>query len=292
MSKVLLNQAHWYITSTCNLTCSQCYSFNNFAVKGHERWIDNESFVVKWSKLVDISGFGILGGEPMSNPDCDLWVKGLRTHFSNTSDFKIFTNGTYLHKWKKQIKEWIDLGVIISVHIHNLSQYDKVISDIYSIINKYNYTTNKNGKQYPEYYDDYDFIIFINNKPAFLVEKDNYFVKFGPTYDKGIYKFNNSNAEDVHKSCPSLLKDCPYFFKGKLYKCGPVVGGREFIKKYKTEQYVKDLLDSYRPISLDDDVKTEIEKLKNYIPQCSLCPFYNEDAELVNLMPMTTKKIK
>jgi organic radical activating enzyme len=291
MSKIYLQQAHWYITHTCNLTCQSCYSFNNFAISGHERWEDNEPFVAKWSELVHIEGFGILGGEPMGNPDCDKWVKGLRKYFPDTVDFKLFTNGTYLNKWKEQIKEWIDLKVTIAVHVHDIDEYDNIMACVKDILNDINYTTEKTGLDYPDYFDDYEEIVFVDGFPAFLLQKDVTFFKWGPTLKDDAFQFNNADPEVIHSHCSVCLKPCPYFYKGHMYKCGPIVGSSEFVKKYKVNDRAKELLLSYKPLSpYDEDLNIKVPSLvANHTAQCSLCPVY-VNTDLTGLTPLSPKK--
>jgi len=95
---IALNYAEFYITNVCNLNCPDCNRFNNFNFKGHTRWNDYFEQNKKWSQVLDIGTIGILGGEPMLNPDFLLWVEGLAQLWPSSA-IKIATNGTQLKRW-------------------------------------------------------------------------------------------------------------------------------------------------------------------------------------------------
>jgi len=90
-----------------------------------------------------------------------------------------------------------------------------------------------------------------------------------------------------HITC--VANNCHYIYKGKLYKCGTIVGAQEFVKKYRVEPKAAYLINSYKPIDLNDtDLDEQVNNLKKHIPQCSLCPTNSKTEPIVNL----TKKQK
>lgn len=93
-----LDYSEFYITNVCNLNCSNCNHFNNFNFKGHERWSSYAAEYQQWAKIVNIKKIGILGGEPMLNPDFPEWVQGVADLWPNAS-ISVITNGTQLHRW-------------------------------------------------------------------------------------------------------------------------------------------------------------------------------------------------
>lgn len=92
-----LKFSEFYITNVCNLNCPECNRYNNFAFGGHQRWHEYADSYKEWSKILDIEMIGILGGEPMLNPDFIDWVKGIAELWPN-SLIRISTNGTQLDR--------------------------------------------------------------------------------------------------------------------------------------------------------------------------------------------------
>lgn len=126
-----LNYAEFYITNVCNLNCPNCNRFNNFAFSGHSRWNDYVHHYEKWAKILKINDIGIIGGEPMLNPDFMSWLHGIRELWPD-SKIKIITNGTQLYKFP----DFYDYCAKNSSHIritvsyHGLGQKQKVLKDI------------------------------------------------------------------------------------------------------------------------------------------------------------------
>lgn len=126
-----LDYAEFYITNVCNLNCENCNRFNNFNFTGHERWKSHCDEYQQWSKIFDINRIGILGGEPMLNPDFLNWVQGVADLWPS-ADIVIITNGTQLHRWP----ELYDLlckyqgRVHIRISEHNALNKDQTFSAV------------------------------------------------------------------------------------------------------------------------------------------------------------------
>ena len=278
MEKININIVQFYITHTCNIACPGCLSFNNFKISGHELWKDNEEFAKQWASVITPKDFTVIGGEPLSNPDIDNWIVGLRQYFSDIEDFKICTNGLLISSFKEKIRKWWDLGVILEISAHTENQYKKIVKDLKNIldndnIEKYNPNKHKN-LNIPDYYnEDYNVILLRDNKPIVLIAEEFQFYKWGARkISKDTVHLYNSNPREAHKNCE--IYDCHYIYRGELYKCGTMVGAKELLNKYNLDDRSKKLITDYKPISLsDDNLREKIEKLTdNHIPQCSLCP--------------------
>ena len=135
MSKHYLNYVEFYITNVCNLNCPNCNRFNNFHFKGHSKWADNHDQYKSWAEILDIKTIGILGGEPLLNPDFKNWLVGLSELWPH-SKIRITTNGTMLKKIKNlyQLLTSVDNPVLMSVGCHNLSLKDAYEQDIKDIM--------------------------------------------------------------------------------------------------------------------------------------------------------------
>jgi MoaA/NifB/PqqE/SkfB family radical SAM enzyme len=52
------------ITYACNLSCAGCTNYSNYNMKGSVSWKQGKTWIEKWVAKLDISDFGIMGGEP------------------------------------------------------------------------------------------------------------------------------------------------------------------------------------------------------------------------------------
>ena len=86
----------------------------------------------------------------------------------------------------------------------------------------------------------YEEAILVDDHPAFIINYKDKFMPWGvKNIDNGVYNFYESDREQAHTAC--WHNDCPYIYKGKMYKCGTVVGAQAFVKKYPVRQQDKDL---------------------------------------------------
>jgi len=281
--KILVPTLQWYISHSCNLTCNNCSNFNNFALGGNDKFVRFEQEANAWSQKLHVNDFCIIGGEPFVNYDLDSWVHGLRDRF-DCKDFRVVTNGTLLAKHADKFKSWFDRGVTIELSFHSMAHVKRAFDIIDDVLDgkyeKYQITKRNFIKDQPRHIGcEYDEAILLGNHPAFIINYKTRFIKWGPsTFKEGVWHFHKSKANKAHANC--WHKDTPYIFKGKMYKCGTVVGAQEFVKKYSVRPQDKELYESYRPIDpMSNNLEVQIQNLNNSIPQCSLCPSKSEEYE-------------
>lgn len=269
-NKILLHTAQWYITHTCNLTCSNCLSYNNFSIRGHDNFESNIEAANHWNQLITIKDFTIVGGETFTHNNLDQWAVGLRNIFSDIKDFKIITNGTLLPKYINKFESWFDLDIIIEISF-------KIISD-YKVLQEY--LSKYKNVQIQKHFM-YDQAIYIDDKLRFLVEFcDTHRPWAVKNVENDVYTFWENDAKLSHKKC--WQKYCHYFFQGKLYKCGTVVGAQKFVQQYKVRPEDKEHFLSYQPIlPNDNNLHQKINELNNHIPQCALCPISSQPEEII-----------
>lgn len=128
--KFTLNYSEFYVTNVCNLNCPRCNRYNNYKFKGHWRWQDHEADYQKWSEILHINRIGIIGGEPLLNPDFPNWVEGLASLWPE-STLQIITNGTQMKLLKKHlptIKKYSN-RTLIDISVHNCDWMSQIILD-------------------------------------------------------------------------------------------------------------------------------------------------------------------
>lgn len=130
-----LDYLEFYITNVCNLNCSNCNRCNNFNFSGHTYCNDYLEDVKKWSKVLNIKTIGILGGEPMLNPDFISWLKNIAELWPS-SNIKIITNGTQLKRWPELYPLLLQYcgRITVEVNGHNIDTKNQILNDIKNIM--------------------------------------------------------------------------------------------------------------------------------------------------------------
>ena len=202
---------------------------------------------------------------------------GVRKYF-DTQDLKVCTNGTYLDLHIDNIKKWIDAGIVLEIQYHDPMHKQKIDIAIQQILGS---NTNKiNGDQWqgnPDYYEEFDEIYFVDNRVAIVVVGS--FEFYTHTID------GTGDAEFTHKFC--AWRDCHYFYKGDLYKCGALVGAQAMAEKF--DLLNKDIITQYKPINVfDNDLDGKIKQLQKSVPQCAMC---STRKMLTKTFPVGIKKV-
>jgi len=121
----------FYITNVCNLNCDNCNRFNNFNFSGHSLWKDHADTYKKWSKRLTFNKIGILGGEPLINPDFMSWLEGISNLWPD-SEISIITNGSQLHR-HPELYNYVAQNsnrIKLTVNFHGFAQQKKVTDSI------------------------------------------------------------------------------------------------------------------------------------------------------------------
>lgn len=267
-----LDYSEFYITNVCNLACDNCNRFNNFAFAGHQRWNDYKDIYAQWAKRIDLKTIGILGGEPMLNPDFLHWVNGVAQLWPH-SEIRIITNGT-------QFKKWPDLyatlqqyrnRISISVSVHKSDWKLTVVNDIVDfypapvdIKTRYNKETwkisynNVRDSSWPSCDNPQDFYrlpehvqkecidihkihpedetvngkIFSDGSVTVLLNMSNTFNNSTVIHDPTSNQLRLNNSDPAKAIEICYSKKCHHFIRGKLYKCGPVGVLPEFVQQF------------------------------------------------------------
>ena len=128
MEKIIIKYFEVFANYGCNLKCIGCSSFCDYMVEGIPEWETIEYDLKKWADILEVENIGILGGEPLMNPDLYKWLEGIRNIYSN-STMLLVTNGLLLDQWPDLIKKMIELSpgeVMITLHV----DYDKILEKI------------------------------------------------------------------------------------------------------------------------------------------------------------------
>ena len=251
-----LDYTEFYITNVCNLNCSNCNRFNNFAFSGHELWSNYKEVYAQWSKKMQFKKIGILGGEPMLNPEFMDWLNGVIDLWPD-SRISVVTNGTQLNRWPELYTTLLNNNnrVWLEVTVHNATMKDDIHASLERMLVgpikkeiKLNSFSNSEwkrawaiirGSDWPDCESPNDF----TNMPEWIQQEcrnkhnlghEIWIDSNGVTIDISVVtKFFTSativtdlNNLTLHDSNPAkavqncISKFCHHFSRGKLYKCG------------------------------------------------------------------------
>ena len=121
MKPLQIKRMEFHITNSCNLNCHGCDTISNYNVSSHhESWAVQGPVYARWAEILDIDQIGVQGGEPMTNPDYQNWLIGLRQLWPR-AEIWLATNGLLLHKKSHQAlyQLCLDHDIGISVSLHN-----------------------------------------------------------------------------------------------------------------------------------------------------------------------------
>ncbi len=292
MNKIVVNDYPLAIitNNTCNLTCSNCGSINNYNFNGVSRWNTLKHYYEKWSEIIEFSEIDILGGEPFLNPDLEQWAMGIKTLWP-TAWLSIGTNGTLL-KLDKNIKlcrRLIDAGIIIKVSCHSRDHYREIENSFWKIFQGLDITEQedfsdnaeskrrflKDGKVIAEIHEVYYFF------PNFTKE-----VKNGIIYlDQGDQEASHNNC--IYSTSTFAIQD------GLFYKCPLVYTYAQGKKQFNYEPYARALLEQYKACSPYDSQEKILDFFANLtksIPQCQLCAFEKKTRATDKWIPIVFDK--
>lgn len=287
-----LKRVEFYTTNVCNLNCPDCNRFNNFAFKGHHKWADYEPEYLAWSKKINlIENVGIMGGEPLSNPDLPNWIEGIPRLWPNVRSYTIASNGTYLNTCSGlyELLKKYKFKLIISGH--NAKNILKEINNIkkffptplsHKLLNidrdlwRSRYIQSRQP-HWPEFVDIDDFFSlpesiqqeaihphvihpwqlfqssFTDGQVHVTFRPVLYFFQSPIIYNSDTNSLSVFNSDPVKAMHSCYFKNCPIFVRGKLHKCSPTALLPEFVNQLQVDVSDTDriLMNSYQAAQAD-----------------------------------------
>ena len=193
------------ITQVCNLSCLGCTNYSDMKHDGYVTWNEGKEQIAPWLEKIKINDFGIMGGEPLINPEVAMWLSGVR-YLLPDSQIRFTTNGELLHKHLHLIYLAQDLGNIvfkITVHRNN-----ELLEDtISTIFNSFSWepVTEFGIKRFKT---KNNLRLQINRPSAFIKTYKNTYTNMEP---------HDSDPDEAFSIC--VQQKCPLLYKGKIYKC-------------------------------------------------------------------------
>jgi len=278
--KPLLPFVETMITQVCNLSCQGCTNYSDLKHSGFIPWEQGQEQITNWLSIIDIPDFGIMGGEPLINPQVRQWIRGVRELMPN-SQIRFTTNGLLLEKNIDIVDLLCDVGnsvFKITVHLHD-AKLEQLIEKIFK---RYDF------KPIQEYGIDRwaygSFRVQINRPTTFL-----------KTY-QGTYKNMlpyNSNPQDAFKIC--CQQNCPLLYQEKIYKCstsGLLNATLERFGHINKAEWQKFITSTDHFITTKSDRSIIDAFIKNFNQPNNICQMCPESNDLANLNHKTTVTFK
>jgi organic radical activating enzyme len=269
MNKFQLPFVEMMVTQFCNLSCVGCSNYADLKHTGYVRWEDGRREIESWMKRMDINEFGIMGGEPLINPELKQWIRGLR-ELLPTSPIRFSTNGELLDRNLDVVETAHEVGNFvfkITVHQHS-ERVEAVIAKIFDMykwepvreygVNRYRTT---NGLRFQ-----------INRPQTFIKTYRNDYANMQPF---------DSNPADSFDIC--IQQTCPLMLNGRLYKCSTLGGLEDTLKRFKiTDPAWAPYLGQYiTPDSSDVEIQTFLNNYGRPHAVCRMCPTAKDTESVV-----------
>jgi organic radical activating enzyme len=282
MQKPVLSFLETMIVYGCNLSCVGCTNYSDYDVKGMVSWAQGKQWLEQWLERIEIPDFGIMGGEPLMNPEVEQWVVGCRELLPD-SQIRFTTNGVMLHKKQSVIDALMDIGnCVIKLSVHQPREFYTQTALQY-LFSKAKWTpVVEHGIQRWQ----------SSNGVRLQISMPTKFVK---TY------LNDYSSMLPHQSEPQSAFDiciqqtCPLLLEGRIYKCSSIALLNRVLDDWNVKNTAWDYYKSYQGLEAGCDSAS----LNNFISSfgkaesiCSMCPTANDHKSIINHHDTTTTKIK
>jgi organic radical activating enzyme len=202
-SKPTLPFLETMITQVCNLSCDGCTNYSDLDHKGYVKWDDGKQQLESWLERLDIPDFGIMGGEPLINPQWRRWLYGVR-ELMPASQIRFTTNGLLLRKYPDIINEMIEVGnVVFKITAHTADADDFIQQALsthqFKQVNEYGIQRWQGP-----------------NDMRFQVNRPTVFLKTFVGDYHNMMPHNNDPKKAFENCCQQT---CPLLYNGKIYKC-------------------------------------------------------------------------
>lgn len=193
------------VTQNCNLSCHGCTNYSDLKHSGYVTWQQGQQWIESWIERLDIPDFGIMGGEPLLNPEIESWLLGVRQLLPK-SQIRFTTNGLLLNRWPNLFKLIMDIGNCVfkvSVHVQ-CDQLDQQLETMFA-----DHAWQPVIEHGIERWTTANNVRLQINRPSFFIK----------TYR------NRYRDMMPYQSIPSeafarcVQQTCPLLWQGKIYKC-------------------------------------------------------------------------
>lgn len=205
MTRLTLPFLETMITQVCNLSCEGCTNYSDLKHSGYVTWAQGREWLQRWLTRLDIPDFGIMGGEPLINPESREWLTGVRELMPD-SQIRFTTNALLLERHWDIIDLMHDLGNVsfkITVHVDDPA----VEHVIQRIFDQYAWQPiNEHGID--RWKTTNNFRFHIKRPEQFIKTYRNDYENMAPWL---------CHPAEAFKVC--VQQTCPLLYESAIYKC-------------------------------------------------------------------------
>jgi hypothetical protein len=249
------------ITQVCNLSCQGCTNYSDLKHTGYVTWAQGQQDLQQWLGVLDIGEFGIMGGEPMINPEWREWIAGVRAMLP-TQRIRFTTNGLLLHRAPDILDFLQDLGNItfkITVHVLD-PELESTIQQLQTQLNwqpvnefGINRLSGPRGLR-----------LQINRPSRFLAPFQHSYENMAPW---------QSSPEAAFAAC--CQQTCPLLYQGRIYKCSTSALLEPTLDRFghpNSAQWQQYLNAGVGVDSSDQEIQEFIDNFGRAHSMCGQCP--------------------
>jgi organic radical activating enzyme len=250
------------VIRACNLSCTGCTTFSDLRHSGYVTWDQGHSELEPWIRRLNLEGIGIMGGEPLINPDLADWLIGIRKLLPN-AQIRFVTNGLLLDQnWHifELLRDLENTVFKISHHVSN-DRLDNAIDSIMSSCNwepveEFGISRWKDPNR--------DFRFQIATPTQFLKTFRNTYEDMAP---------HDNMPEQAFELC--VQKRCPLLWQGKLFKCGTLALTPDLLERYNWpnhDQWIPYLDSGLESTCSDQELGRFVNNFGKPNAKCRQCP--------------------
>lgn len=192
-------------TQVCNLRCYGCSNYSELSNRDYLTWSEAKQQIEPWLERLDFLDFGIIGGEPLINPDIIGWIEGARNLLPN-AQIRFTTNGILLPKYPDLLRILESIGnCVFKITVH---QSDLEIEEyIVSVLSQ------------PGWHEIVEHGIRRWRKDSglrFQVNRPEIFLK---TFRGSYHDMRPHDNEPAQAFAACIQQTCPLLYKGRIHKC-------------------------------------------------------------------------
>lgn len=281
--KPILPFVETMLTYGCNLSCQGCTNYSDYNVGGLVLWEQGREWIEAWLKRVDIADFGLIGGEPLMNPQVVDWIRGCRKLMPQ-SQIRFTSNAILLKKHPEVVEALMDIGnCVIKFSLHQPQEFytQETLAWIFQLadwtpVEEYGIkrwrTTNNVRLQisFPQ--------------------------KFVKTFQGEYHNMmpHHNNPADAYAIC--VQKTCPLLYNNRLYKCSSIALLDKVLSDWgQTSNKAWQPYLNYQGIAPDcsnSELSTFLDHFGKVESICSMCPTEKNHSSLLSHANTTITKIE
>jgi hypothetical protein len=261
MKKLFLPFVETMITQVCNLSCQGCSNYSDIKHSGYESWQQGKNALTNWLSRIDIGEFGIMGGEPMINPEWRDWVAGVRKLLPGQR-IRFTTNGLLLARAPDILDFFNSVGDVtfkITVHTHD----QQLESQIQALFAAHDWTpVTEYGIS--RWQGNHGVKLQINRPDRFLLPFQNNYENMAPWHSK---------PEEAFAVC--CQQSCPLLYQGRIYKCSTSALLKPTLDRFgrpNSAQWEPYMNNGIAVDSHDQEIQEFIDNFGQVHNMCAQCP--------------------